>query len=910
MFIKESLNGTSTDKNGHFRLSNVEPGNRTLVVTYLGYETYEQAMEVAPGATDLGTIRLMEANASLGEVVVTGNMVPSQMKAMMIKRTSLPIMEVLAADAIGRLPDRNAAEAVQRLQGVSVNRYHGEANQASVRGTPYGWSSTLYNGTRLPSANVFGSRNAVLDAIPSEMIQYVQLSKAITPDIEGDAIGGSINFITRVAPEKRTLDVSLGGGYNQRAQKGTYNGSIVYGDRLFNNKLGFVIAASTWNRNWAADELAMEYNLDQEDPAQRYSINNVNAKRYIGQRVTNAINAGVEYEFNSDSRIFARLVRDRFDDIRPVYETYQEFNRNRFRSSYRYSDYNTSLDGLELGGEHKLGSKWAMDWRVSQYEMIFGLETPPNMPADQRGLPIAQFFQPLEGDFGGRSADGFIYHNFDAPTPGENGGDAWELRLTNPNDQLDAEKLRLEQMIIFQLNQQERDRVGELNFKYEPNSRLSVKTGVKGRFKQINNEMTPLVFLPNALLGIPGSTPMSYLSDFQRESFPIAGGFFNELGNPFDALIMDQVTQDQLWDIFSPEYFEDNDINDRSPASNATTRYNGTENVMMAYAMATYDLTEKLKVTGGVRNETTFIELNSSQFDAETDEVAPVTRNSNYNALLPMLHFKYAVKPNANIRAAYTRTFARANFGDLNPGENVDVSLGFPRITRGNTALQPTFSDNFDLMGEYFFESVGLVTGGLFYKNITDLIFQNTIVEEIDGINYLVVQPGNLNSSYLVGFETGITKRISKPGSWVNGFGVEANFTFIHSEVEVPRELENGEIVLDKTTLPNQSRSIFNTSIFYENKGLMLRVAGNFRGRSVGQINQSLGPDFYRMIDNNFTVDFSGSYAISDRVRIFAEVRNLTNEPWREYLGDDNRRIMSREWFSISGQLGVKVNFF
>ncbi|WP_222597146.1 TonB-dependent receptor plug domain-containing protein [Chitinophaga pinensis] len=105
-------------------------------------------------------------------------------------------MDVIAADAIGKLPDRNAAEAVQRVQGVAVARYHGEADAATVRGTPFAWTSTMFNGSRLPSANVTGGRNSVLDAVPSEMIQYVQVAKALTPDMEGDAIGGSINFIT------------------------------------------------------------------------------------------------------------------------------------------------------------------------------------------------------------------------------------------------------------------------------------------------------------------------------------------------------------------------------------------------------------------------------------------------------------------------------------------------------------------------------------------------------------------------------------------------------------------------------------------------------------------------------------------------------------------------------------------
>src|SRR5436853_146210 len=83
---------------------------------------------------------------------------------------ALAFMDVLAADAIGKLPDRNAAEAVQRMQGVAVARYHGEADAATVRGTPFAWTSTMFNGSRLPSSNALGNRSSVLDAVPSEMI--------------------------------------------------------------------------------------------------------------------------------------------------------------------------------------------------------------------------------------------------------------------------------------------------------------------------------------------------------------------------------------------------------------------------------------------------------------------------------------------------------------------------------------------------------------------------------------------------------------------------------------------------------------------------------------------------------------------------------------------------------------------
>ncbi|WP_200976316.1 TonB-dependent receptor [Echinicola sp. 20G] len=911
VLVLEPSQGAPTDLSGKFEISNLPTGNVTVRISYLGFETITKEVVLAAGTNSLGTVQMQEASGDLEEYVIQGTMVPSQMKAISIKKNSLAIMDVIAADAIGKLPDRNAAEAVQRLPAASVNRYHGEANQVSVRGTPYAWSSTLYNGTRLPSSNFAGNRNALLDAIPTEMIQYVQLSKAITPDMEGDAIGGSINFVTRSAPQERMLNVSAAGGYNQKSQNGSYNASLVYGERFFNDKFGVVVAGSIWNRNFASDEIVLDYNLSKAIPSERYSINTMNAKRYFGTRRTTALNAALEYEFNDNQKLFARFVRDQFDDIRPVYEAYYEFDNNRYRYSNRESEYRTHLKGFEFGGMHHLATNLKMDWKVSSYDMFYKLDTPPGMPEDQRGLPIAQFFQNLEGDFGGRSSDGLIYNSFDAPDGNGITPLNFDPQLTNENDYLDPERLTLQQMIIYQIDQRDRDNVGQLNFTWDVNPVFSLKAGGKFRFKKNEAMMTPLVFLPNALLGIPNSAPLRTLSEFQRMDFPAPGTFFSELNGQFDGLAIQPMPQSQTFEIFTPEFMAANDINNYSPGSSATTKYNGTEDVYAGYLMGTYHLTDKLQLIGGVRNEYTKLTMNSFAYDAATREVTPITRDNDYNAFLPMLHLKYSPKEKVNLRAAYTKTFSRPNFGSLSPSENIDITTGIPRITRGNTALQPTFSNNYDLMGEWFLEDIGMVTAGAFYKDIQNFIFTDLSQETIDGTSYLVTQPKNLENAYLIGFEMGITKRFSTlPGFW-SGFGVNVNYTKIHSELEVPRLDENGTVLAtDITSLPNQSSDLFNTALFYEKNGLMLRLAGNYRGSSIETINQNLGPDFYITVDKNFTIDFSGAYSITDKIKAFAEVRNLTNEPFVQYLGDNKDRITSSEWYSINGQAGIRFIIF
>ena len=904
--IKNTTKGTSTDLDGTFRIENLSLGKCDLIVSFVGYAPKTVSLNLVSGSNNIGTINLTDLDQSLQEVVVKAAMAPSQMKALSIKKNSLAIIEVIAADAIGKLPDRNAAEAVQRMQGVSVARYHGEADQATVRGTPFGWTSTLFNGTRMPSASVYGSRNSILDAVPSEMIQYVQLAKAITPDMEGDAIGGSINFVMRTAPENRTFNISGAGGFNQRSENGSYNASLVYGDRFFNKKLGVIIASSIWDRNWATDELAIAYNTNLTGAA-RNSVNSVNAKRYFGKRRTYGLNAGLEYNFNANNKIYARTLLDKFDDIRPVYESYYEFNSNRYRFSYRYSFYETAIKGFEVGGSHQITPKIKAEWKASDYLMKFELNTPPNF--DPKGLPVAQFYQRLSGKFGNLSSDGRKYLSFDSPNGV--GDDPMNIKpaLTNPADVLDPSKLLLSQLVVVELDQSEQDKVAQLDFTINANDKLTFKVGGKYRSKARSGEITNNVYLPSLALGVPNSPALVKLSNLQTEQYPLPNNFFNEIGSPFDNLITTPISQDQLYDIFTKDFFTKNGIVELAQPTNPTTKHTGTENVAAAYAMAVYEPMAKLKLIGGFRNENTQLTMNGKRVDIKNKTVTDITTKNNYNAFLPMFHIKYSPTEQSNIRSAYTKTFVRANFTDLTVSESVDLTRAVPTISKGNPNLNPTFANNFDLMGEYYFKNIGLISGGVFHKNIQNVIFTDIANETINGTNFVVTQPKNLKNSSLTGLEIGITLRFSKLPGFLNGFGIEVNYSFVNSSVEVPR-LVDGKVVTEKTGLPNQSKHMGNAIVFYEKKGLSLRLASNFRGKSVETINQQLGPDFYVWSDHNVTLDFSGSYTISKKIRTFVELNNLTNSYIGLYMGNNRDRITSREWYSIRGQAGLKFDIF
>lgn len=896
--------GASTDLNGNFTLNTRATGKVKIVVSYVGHTPKELELDIKTGINDAGVIELSPLQSNLGEVLVKGTMASSQVKALSIKKSSNAIMEVIAADAIGKLPDRNAAEAVQRVQGVAVARYHGEADAATVRGAPFAWTSVLFNGSRLPSANVMGSRNSVLDAVPSEMIQYVQVAKAITPDMEGDAIGGAINFITRTAPAKRQLNVSGAGGYNTFSRDATYNASLVYGDRFFKDKLGVMIAGAVWDRQWGTDSYEISYNTGLADPnmQQQRSINTVMLKRYMGKRQTYGANLGLEYRFNAANTIYFRGLMDKFNDIRPVYESYVDYTNSRYQYNYRYSYYQTVLNGAELGADHQLTPKVKLDWRVSDYHTKYFLETPPTN--SNKGLPIATFRQSITSGFSNLSSDNKRYWGFDSPNGV--GGDPmhFDPGIRDPKEVMDPSKLTLRQLVIAQLDTKEEDKTAQLNIKVNASEKVNLKFGAKYRHKDRSG-----VFGSN-IVYVAVTPDLLPLSKMDTEEFPVRGGFFKEMGGDYDAFMMDPLKKQQLFDLYDTAALRKNGFADYTSAANVTNIYNGTEDVTAGYVMSEIDATEKLKIVVGIRNEYTNMKLHGSKATVDASgktSISPATVKNSYNALLPMLHLKYALSDKANLRAAYTRTFIRPNFSDMTPAQSIDNTKTPVAITQGNPDLKPTFSDNFDLMGEYYFSNIGLLSGGAFYKRIKDVIFSDRSYYTDNGTSYMVTQARNLDNAWLAGFEAGINKRFNfLPGFW-SGFGVEVNYSYIHSEVNVPRTRaqEGDKLVTDKSGLPNQSKNLFNTIVFYEHNGVMIRLAGNYRGASVETINQQLGKDFYIWTDKNFTLDASATVNITSNIRAFVELNNLTDEPLRTYMGD-KRRTASTEWYGRRGQAGIR----
>jgi len=331
--------------------------------------------------------------------------------------------------------------------------------------------------------------------------------------------------------------------------------------------------------------------------------------------------------------------------------------------------------------------------------------------------------------------------------------------------------------------------------------------------------------------------------------------------------------------------------------------YTAAENVIAYYGMTTLNL-NKLMILAGFRHEITNIDYtgNIVEYDAEGDydKTTEVTSDDSYQHILPMVHLRYRLTPQTNIRAAFTSGIARPNFYDLVPyqiifREDDEMSIG-------NPDLAPTTAYNLDLLGEHYLPGIGIVSGGVFYKTMDKIIYESEY-EQVGGAydGYDVSQMVNGKGAYLYGFEVAWQQQLTFLPGALSGLGIYANFTYTQSEAEF---LEMGGEAHENVTLPGQAGQVGNLAISYEKFGFQGRLSLNYTDAYITEIGEDVDHDEYD--DAHLQVDFSSSYEIlPGRLQAYFEALNLTNAPLRCYIGVTERPLQ-REFYSWWVHAGLK----
>ena len=889
--------GAVTDVLGEFVIIEVPEGNHTVQINYIGYKEISQEISIATGTSERITINL-EPGVMMGdEVLVLGDRLKGQAKAINQQRTNDNITNVVAADQIGRFPDANVGDAVKRIPGITMQGDQGEARNIIIRGLAPQLNSVTLNGNRIPSAEG-DNRNIQMDLIPADMIQTIQVNKAILPEMDGDAIGGSVNLVTRGASEGMRISGSLAGSYNVVGENPGYNAGVVVSNRFLDGKLGAVLSGSVRTDNIGSHNAEAEWEFEVEDVDSEEDIEvdpflAVNEIRtYEIARTRRSVSLNLDYKFNENHTVYVKSMYNWRDDW-----------ENRFRLT-------TEVDGAEFAnGVDQAPTTWI---GVADRQTKGGINSDRvknTRLEDQRVQAYSingnHWFNNVQLTWNGAYSKASEERPFERYIVYESDEDL-TLNMTssmvNTREPLlivNESNLMEPSNFAFDKVEEEYQLTEEDNITAQIDLKLpaSVVSGQKGflklggkynaKSKDRNNSFMEYAFLSDQydnMANVPtiDKTNPDYLAGEKYE----AGEFVSKtfLGG---------------LDLSNDSEFEGEDKPDEYLADN----YQADEDITAGYLQWTQDLSDKFRFIVGARYESTTFDYsgNNVEFNEDGDFVGatPISDSKSYGNFLPAIHLRYALNPDFVIRAAWTNSLARPNYYDLVP-YNLVVAED-EEIFRGNPDLEPTTSTNLDLMAEYYFQSVGLVSFGAFYKNIDNFVY-TSITQEGDND---VFQPQNSGTGTISGFEVAAQRQLDFLPGILKGIGVYVNYTYNSSDVNGIAS-EDGD-VREGLDLPGTADHLFNSSLSFETTKFIIRASINYSSDYIDEVADD--SFFDRYYDEQFFLDVNASYAITKNWRVFAEANNLTNQPLRYYQGIESR-TMQLEYYGPKYNLGVKFDLF
>ncbi|TKC09460.1 TonB-dependent receptor [Pedobacter frigoris] len=887
---------TISDTYGKFQFLNVPVGQYTLTVSYIGYNSYSSPITVIKNKAVSTDVIMNEATIIGKEVVIMGDRLRGQAKALNVQKSKLNISNIVSADQVGRFPDANIGDALKRIPGVTMQNDQGEARNIIIRGLAPELSSVTLNGDRIPSAEG-DNRRVQMDLIPSDMIQTIEVNKTLTPDMDADAIGGSVNLITRATPNGQRISATFSGGYAPIREKPLYNAGLVYGNRFLENRLGIVVSGSYNHHNYGSDNVEAVW---KKDDFGNTFIGEQDIRKYDVLRVRSSIATALDFKFSDKHQITLNAMynwrddkenryRFTYKDVEPIYdandnitgyegvlnrETKGGINSNRVDNA-RLED--QRVQNYSINGDHLLGPKLDMHWGLSY-------STAREYRPNERYIEFETESFNLNKDFG---------------TP--------RSPFLTSTTQPELSDYELDKITENTDETKENELATRLDFR----TPLSLVQGQKGRLRfggrlRLKNKNRNNSFIEYA--------PIDGLESLSDASIRFWGGDKGQAG-----------TQYVPGNFASREFLGGLQLNnsdlfeaESDPSEFLAANYNAKETILAAYLRWDQDFSSQLSMIAGARLEKTWIKYSGNLVQDEEELEGVITTKNNYVNILPSLTFKYTPTENLVIRAAATTALARPNYYVLSPF--VNTIIDDERIDAGNPDLKASFSWNYDLMGEYYFKSLGILSGGLFYKNIDDFIYQyrdenmNTgkFTQQFPGMtnpvpageNWTLVQARNGESVKVYGLEVALQRQLDfLPGKFLKGFGIYTNYTFTKSKTSGIYN-EDGEL-RSGIPLPGTTPHMFNASLSWENKKFSARLSLNYAADYIDELG---GNDFEdRFYDKQVFLDANASYVIGKYWRIFGEANNLTNQPLRYYQGISSQ-TMQMEYYRSKFNLGLKFD--
>ncbi len=768
-------------------------------------------------------------------------------KALKDQRASDSIQSVVHADAIGQLPDTNAAEALQRLPGVSTERDQGEGRFVSIRGLGPDLNSVNINGVNLPSSEP-GGRAVALDVLPSELIQSLSVVKTLTPDMDANSLGGTVNIRSLSGFDHDGFFYTISGqaGYNPLVSKtspkvsGAISNIFSIGDGTDN--LAVALALSFEQRKFGSDNVETGGDWNFNDGARLKSLQ---PRDYQIQR--DRIGVGLNFDYKPDelSSYFLRTLYSKFEDDEQRNRISVRLNSQlpdqtdeglRVRRDLKDRIDRQEIKTVTFGGEKNMGL-WTVNGQASYTE------------SSEKGLPgIAN--ARFQNDFNGV---GFT----DSKKPSVIAG----ADFYDPNNYTLRE---IEEEDTFSIIKQ-KDVKMDFARLYDFNGHDSeVKFGAKLSRRNIRNDINTFIY--DDFTGFSRN-----LSDYSKGNLRYKPGpFGTEINGSAIRNLTRQLDRNAAFDE------EQSRIDD----------YKMSEDINAAYVMNSIDI-DKLRLIAGVRYEgTKFKAKGTSLVD---DVFGEVSESNSYSNILPSLHAKYQLAENTLLRAAYTTAVVRPTFDQLAPGTSITSG---DEAAFGNPNLNPLEAKNFDIGIEHYMGRAGVISAFAFYKDIKNFVYETDVrgTGAFVGFNEALTFE-NGDDAKVYGLELAYSQKLDWLSYPWNKVILGANATFSDSTAEISSLGLTRNIVL-----PSQSKQVGNMSIGWQDQKFGVRLAGNYKSRFLAEVGgiDTKQNDLYA--DAQLYVDLSASYFITPKLQLRFDAQNITNEKFYVYQNRGNFNAQYEEY--------------
>lgn len=871
VILDDNSRSAVTDADGFYSFADLASGNHNVRVSYIGFAPSTKTVAMTGGDVTQDIV-MADKSEELKEIVVTG-VFSGQQRAVNTQKNNVNITNVVSADQIGKFPDSNIGDALKRISGINVQYDQGEARFGQVRGTPADFSSVTINGSRIPSAEG-DIRNVQLDLIPSDMIQTIEVNKTLLPDQDGDAIGGSINLVTKNSPHRLSLSAVAGSGYNIISRKAQLNFGLTAGNRFFNDRLGVMVSASY--NNAPAGSYDTEFIWEKDDDGKRY-LSDYQIRQYYVTRERQSYSLSLDWKFNDFNKLWFKGIFNNRNDWENRYRTTLKDITPEGVADVRVQTKGGSGDernarlerqrtmDFTLGGENRLGQV-DLDWKIGYARA--SEERPNERYIDYR-----------------LRKQHFTFDLIDPRRPVAVPDEGYTMLL---DDKFSLKDLTQQQETIT-----EQDFKAAIDFKTRLSDRSRLKFGVKfvnkTKDKEIDfYEYTPLDkkgFNADALSHTVNETTDRFMpSNRYRTGTFVSRKFLGSLRLD-DASLFEKAQV--------PEELAGN--------------YSARENVTSGYVRIDSRIARNLNFTGGLRVENTSLRYTGRVYDDESNTVAKTDpESSNYVNFLPSFILKWDIDRDFMVRAGYNQSISRPKYSALVPGMN--IKRGDNEIVIGNPGLKATTSHNVDLSAEYYWKSVGLVSAGLFYKRIEGFIVDEVAFnrEYAGHVWTKLTQPKNGGNANIFGAEFSYQRDFGFITPALKCVGLYGTYTYTRSRVTdfnfEGRENEKG------LSLPGSPEHTANLSLFFEKFGLSARLSLNYASAFIDEIGAE---KFYdRYYDEVRYLDFNLSYTFGRRTRftVYADCTNLLNQPLRYYQGSKDY-TMQQEYYGVKFNGGLKVTF-